>query len=138
MSEACDRRKESGKVVLEAAPEAARTGSESAHTRNDCLASVSRGAASMRFAHACAHPVSSAAMAVASEREFGLYINGEATEPSGGEVADLAEPATGEPLAKVALAGEGDVDRAVEAARAALEGPWGKTPPNERSRLLHA
>src|SRR5919201_930018 len=31
-----------------------------------------------------------------------------------------------------------DVDRAVEAARAALDGPWGRTPPNERSRLLHA
>src|SRR5438876_2483138 len=36
------------------------------------------------------------------------------------------------------MAGEADVDRAVEAARAALEGPWGKTPPTERSRLLHA
>src|SRR5204863_7113760 len=31
-----------------------------------------------------------------------------------------------------------DVDRAVAAARAALTGAWGKTPPNERSRLLHA
>ena len=31
-----------------------------------------------------------------------------------------------------------DVDRAVEAARAALEGAWGKTPTTERSRLLHA
>jgi acyl-CoA reductase-like NAD-dependent aldehyde dehydrogenase len=36
------------------------------------------------------------------------------------------------------MAGEADVDRAVEAARAALDGPWGKTPPNERARLLHA
>jgi aldehyde dehydrogenase (NAD+)/betaine-aldehyde dehydrogenase len=36
------------------------------------------------------------------------------------------------------MAGEADVDRAVEAARAALDGPWGKTPPTERSRLLHA
>ena len=59
-------------------------------------------------------------------------------EPSGGEVRELIEPATGEPLAKVAMAGEEDVDRAVEAARAALDGPWGKTPPTERSRLLHA
>ena len=31
-----------------------------------------------------------------------------------------------------------DVDRAVGAARAALEGDWGRTPPTERSRLLHA
>src|SRR2546427_5751555 len=36
------------------------------------------------------------------------------------------------------MAGEADVDRAVEAARAALDGAWGRTPPNERARLLHA
>ena len=36
------------------------------------------------------------------------------------------------------MANEDDVDRAVAAAREALSGPWGKTPPNERSRLLHA
>src|SRR5256886_7942755 len=36
------------------------------------------------------------------------------------------------------MANEQDVDRAVDAARGALEGDWGKTPPNERSRLLHA
>jgi acyl-CoA reductase-like NAD-dependent aldehyde dehydrogenase len=77
-------------------------------------------------------------MAVATEREYGLFINGELTEAGSGEVVELVEPATGEPLAKAAMAGEADVDRAVEAARAALEGPWGKTPPNERSRLLHA
>jgi acyl-CoA reductase-like NAD-dependent aldehyde dehydrogenase len=77
-------------------------------------------------------------MAVATEREYGLFINGESAEPASGHVVDLLEPATGEPLARAAMAGEADVDRAVEAARAALEGPWGKTPPNERSRLLHA
>src|SRR6267378_8556989 len=36
------------------------------------------------------------------------------------------------------MGGEADVDRAVEAARAALDGAWGRTPANERSRLLHA
>jgi aldehyde dehydrogenase (NAD+)/betaine-aldehyde dehydrogenase len=77
-------------------------------------------------------------MAVATEREYGLFINGESTEPAAGAVRQLVEPATGEPLARVAMASEADVDRAVEAARAALEGPWGKTPPTERSRLLHA
>jgi aldehyde dehydrogenase (NAD+)/betaine-aldehyde dehydrogenase len=77
-------------------------------------------------------------MAIATEREYGLFINGESVEPSAGEIRKLKEPATGAPLAKAAMAGEADVDRAVEAARAALEGPWGKTPPNERSRLMHA
>src|SRR5438105_4934944 len=76
-------------------------------------------------------------MAVAT-REYGLFVGGESTEAASGETRDLAEPATGEPLARVATAGEADVDRAVEAARAALAGPWAKTPPNERSRLLHA
>src|ERR687891_603189 len=77
-------------------------------------------------------------MAVTTEREFGLFINGELVEPQSGEVNELTEPATGAPFARAAMAGEPDIDRAVEAARAALEGPWGKTPPNERSRLLHA
>ena len=77
-------------------------------------------------------------MAVATQREYLLFIDGVATEPTDGELRELTEPATGEPLGKVALAGERDVDRAVDAARAALEGDWGKTPPTERSRLLHA
>jgi aldehyde dehydrogenase (NAD+)/betaine-aldehyde dehydrogenase len=77
-------------------------------------------------------------VAVATEREFGLFINGESVEAVGGEVRELAEPATGEPLARAAMAGPEDVDRAVDAARAALAGPWGKTPPTARSRLLHA
>jgi acyl-CoA reductase-like NAD-dependent aldehyde dehydrogenase len=77
-------------------------------------------------------------MAVATQREYGLFINGESVEPAGGDTRELNEPATGEPLATVAVAAEADVDRAVDAARAALEGAWGKTPPTERSRLLHA
>src|SRR5918911_4124537 len=76
-------------------------------------------------------------MAIATS-EYGLWINGESTEPSSGGLRELTEPATGEPLARAALATDQDVDRAVEAARAALDGPWGRTPPNERSRLLHA
>ena len=77
-------------------------------------------------------------MAVATEREYGLFIDGELVEPQSGEIRELTEPATGESLARAAMAGEADVDRAVDAARAALDGPWGKTPPTERSRLLHA
>ena len=40
-------------------------------------------------------------MAVATEREYLLFINGEPTESSGGDLKELTEPATGEPLAKV-------------------------------------
>jgi acyl-CoA reductase-like NAD-dependent aldehyde dehydrogenase len=77
-------------------------------------------------------------MAVAIQREYGLFINGELVEPTSGESRELREPATGEPLARAAMAGPDDVDRAVDAARAALDGPWAKTTPLERSRLLHA
>src|SRR5579884_864120 len=77
-------------------------------------------------------------MAVTAGQEHGLFIGGEVVEPASGELRDLHEPATGEPLARAAMAGEADIDRAVEAARSALDGPWGKTPPNERARLLQA
>ena len=77
-------------------------------------------------------------MAIATEKEYGLFINGESVEPSSGEIRELHEPASGALLARAAMAGEADIDRAVVAARAALEGPWGKTLPNERSRLMHA
>jgi acyl-CoA reductase-like NAD-dependent aldehyde dehydrogenase len=77
-------------------------------------------------------------MAVATQREFGLFIDGESVEPVSGEIRELTEPASGEPLARAAMAGTEDVDRAVEAACAALDGPWAKTPPTLRSRLLHA
>jgi acyl-CoA reductase-like NAD-dependent aldehyde dehydrogenase len=75
-------------------------------------------------------------MAIATEREYGLFINGESTD--GSETRELAEPATGQPLATAPLAGEADVDRAIDAAQGALAGDWGKASPNERSRLLHA
>ena len=77
-------------------------------------------------------------MAIATDREYGLFIGGELVEPASGETRELIEPATGEPLAQAAMAGEADVDRAVEAARAALDGDWGRTPGTECARLLHA
>src|SRR5437868_3346473 len=77
-------------------------------------------------------------MAVATGNEHGLFIDGQTAEAASGELRDLTEPATGEAFARAAMAGEADVDRAVDAARAALDGAWGHTPPNERARLLHA
>jgi aldehyde dehydrogenase (NAD+)/betaine-aldehyde dehydrogenase len=78
------------------------------------------------------------AVAVTTGREYGLYIDGELREPESGEVREIVEPATGEPLGRAAMAGEADVDRAVAAARVALEGAWAKTSPTDRSRLLHS
>lgn len=51
-------------------------------------------------------------MAVATERECGLFINGATAEPASGDVRQLTEPATGEPLARAARVGLQDVDRA--------------------------
>jgi acyl-CoA reductase-like NAD-dependent aldehyde dehydrogenase len=70
--------------------------------------------------------------------DHGLQIGGESVEPTSGELREIREPATGELLARAAMAGEADVDRAVDAARGALDGAGGKTPGTERSRLLHA
>ena len=77
-------------------------------------------------------------MAVATGNEYPLFIDGERVEPASGDVRELVEPATGEAFARAGMAGEADVDSAVAAARAALDGPWGRTPPNERARLLQA
>jgi acyl-CoA reductase-like NAD-dependent aldehyde dehydrogenase len=74
-------------------------------------------------------------MAIAT-KDYGLFIGGETVEAD--ETRELQEPATGAALGRAGMASPADVDRAVEEARAALEGPWGKTPPNERSRLIHA
>ena len=77
-------------------------------------------------------------MSVGAVHEYGLFIDGKPTEAAAGETREVREPATGEPLAVTAVAGAEDVDRAVAAARAALDGAWGRTGATERSRLLHA
>ncbi len=69
-------------------------------------------------------------------KDYGLFINGETVE--GADTRELAEPASGTPLGRVALAGEAQIDNAVAAARTALDGAWAKTGATERSRLLHA
>jgi len=65
-----------------------------------------------------------------------LYINGEWVEPIDGELFESIEPATGRPWAIVAMGGAKDIDRAVSAAQAALEGPWKRMPGHERAALM--
>src|SRR3954454_16685171 len=77
-------------------------------------------------------------MAVATERDSLLFINGEAAEPASGDIRELTEPTTGQPLARDAMGGEDDIDRAVRSARGPRDADWGRTPPTKRSRLLHA
>src|SRR3990172_266973 len=66
-----------------------------------------------------------------------LLINGEWVPAGSGESFSSITPANGEELAQVALAGQEDVDLAVQAARTAFEkGPWGKMSAEERGNLL--
>ncbi len=68
---------------------------------------------------------------------YGLFIGGEFVPPAADQYFATLNPATEEPLAEVAQAGEQDVDRAVAAARAAYEGPWGATPGRARAKYLY-
>ena len=63
-----------------------------------------------------------------------LYIGGEWVEPTGGRSVDVINPTTEEPIGRVDLAGASDMDRAVQAARAAFDsGPWAASTPAERA-----
>lgn len=64
-----------------------------------------------------------------------FYINGQWQSPIGTDQAEITNPATEEVVAKVALGNEQDVDRAVQAARAAFDS-WSQTTPEQRAEYL--
>ncbi|MFJ9415863.1 aldehyde dehydrogenase family protein [Streptomyces sp. NPDC101227] len=66
---------------------------------------------------------------------YGLFIDGEFTEGSGGGLAKTVSPATEEVLAEYTQANAEDVDRAVKAARKAFE-KWSELPGAERAKYL--
>lgn len=65
-----------------------------------------------------------------------LYVAGRWEPAADGATYESYEPATGAVWARVAAAGPDDVDRAVEAGRAAMAGPWGSTLAMDRARVL--
>tara|TARA_Y100001970_G_scaffold56324_3_gene71369 strand:+ start:159 stop:1619 length:1461 start_codon:yes stop_codon:yes gene_type:complete len=71
-------------------------------------------------------------------KEVKHYINGQYVGSASGRMFDNINPATGEVISRVHEAGEAEVDAAVQAARAALKGPWSKMTLDERSKILHA
>lgn len=68
--------------------------------------------------------------------EFDLVIGGESTTAASGATYDSVDPFTGQPWARVPDGDAADVDRAVAAARAALDGPWGALTATARGKLL--
>jgi aldehyde dehydrogenase (NAD+) len=66
---------------------------------------------------------------------YRMFVDGEFVEGSG-EPLKTVNPATEEVLAEVATAAPADVDRAVQAARHAYDGLWGRMPGSERAKYL--
>src|SRR5262249_39892310 len=69
--------------------------------------------------------------------EYGLFIGGEFTAPLSGEHFGTVNPASEETLARVAQAGQADVDRAVATARQAYDRYWGTMPGRGRAQDLY-
>jgi len=67
---------------------------------------------------------------------YGLFIDGEFTNPMSHDQFETLNPATEETLSSVAQASSTDVDRAVLSARRAYEKVWSKTTGAERSKYL--
>jgi 1-pyrroline dehydrogenase len=64
-----------------------------------------------------------------------IFVGGEWTDAASGETMEVLNPATGEVIAEVPRCAAEDVDRAVDAARAALP-EWLDSTPGERSEVL--
>ncbi|OJJ10561.1 carnitine dehydratase [Alphaproteobacteria bacterium AO1-B] len=70
-------------------------------------------------------------------QHYQLYIDGGRCEGSGGQILQTENPATGDPWASFACADPRDVNRAVAAARRALEDPaWRDLTQTQRGKLL--
>ena len=64
------------------------------------------------------------------------FIDGQWQAGATGETLPVIDPSTGEVFDEIARGTAADVDRAVAAARAALNGPWGRLTATERGRIL--
>ena len=73
----------------------------------------------------------------AKNERFGLFINGQWVEAEDNKSFESNNPADGSFLAHISEASEGDVDKAVAAARAALPG-WTALGAHGRARFLYA
>jgi len=73
---------------------------------------------------------------VTTPQALSMLINGQWVEASDGARFNSIDPSTGAVWASVPEATESDVNRAVDAADAALNGPWGDMTPTARGKCL--
>jgi acyl-CoA reductase-like NAD-dependent aldehyde dehydrogenase len=65
-----------------------------------------------------------------------MIIGGELVPAHSGQTYTAFNPSDGDPLCEIAAGGPEDVDRAVQAAHAALQGDWATMAPAQRERLM--
>src|SRR2546426_5449078 len=75
-------------------------------------------------------------MAILGAKTFQNYIDGEWVDAASGETFESTSPANGETIGVFPKSGPGDVDRAVEAAKAAYE-DWRLVPAPKRGEILY-
>src|SRR6202453_4767231 len=93
--------------------------------------------ANLKSAAIAAQPGPSPAVGKFLDLKPRLFINNEWVDARSGKTLKVYDPATGREIGEVADAGPEDVERAVAAARAALEtGPWATMLPSQREALL--
>lgn len=80
--------------------------------------------------------MSEATRAFLAKSPHKLLINGEWVDAVEGATYASVSPSDGARLGELALAGPADVDRAVGAAKAALNGEWGRMSPAQREVIL--
>ncbi len=64
------------------------------------------------------------------------FIGGRWVAPLGGDYLPVENPSDGTTIGQIPRGQKADIDAAVAAAQAALDGVWGKTPAAERGRIL--
>ncbi len=69
-------------------------------------------------------------------RDVKMLIGGEQVDALDGQTFEVTNPATGKVFARVPQGGKADVDRAVEAAQKAFDGPYSKWSASKRGRTL--
>ncbi|MFN8351048.1 MAG: aldehyde dehydrogenase family protein, partial [Flavobacteriales bacterium] len=69
--------------------------------------------------------------------QYELFIGGKWVKPKSGRYFDTINPANEQKLARIAEAGEADVDAAVKAARKAYDTVWSRMPAAERAKYIY-